>query len=56
MTQVQLQAELARCDEEIKRCEAGRCIGAAIGWLDWQCEKRELAKEVTYLRVEITEA
>lgn len=56
MTQAQLQDELARCDEEIMRCEAGSCIGAAIGWRDWQCERRLILKEVRLMKVEIQEA
>ena len=36
---------LAQCDREIERCEQGACIGAAIGWFDWQVEKRLIQME-----------
>jgi len=39
------QEELDRCDREIALCEQGTCIGAAIGWFDWQVEKRIIGRK-----------
>jgi hypothetical protein len=48
------KAELDRCDREIERCSQGPCVGAAIGFLDWNAEKIRVQIEITESEKEST--
>lgn len=44
------KAEMARCDREIERASQGPCVGAAIGYLDWNAEKIEIEREAKAIK------